>query len=63
MLTGFALQVEHIKLCARRNYLQERIKIEGFTPEVMSKILKLNADVNDLEQRTNEELVKLGLKQ
>jgi hypothetical protein len=61
MLTGMSLRMEHMELCKRRDFLAERIKVEGFTEEIMNKIMRLNADVEDLSKRTNEEMVRLGI--
>ena len=61
MLTGFGLRIEHMELSKRRDILVERLKIEGFTDEIKQEMIKLQADVDDLERRTKEELERLGL--
>ncbi len=62
MLTGFTLKIEHIELCRRRDFLAERLRVEGFTDEIKQKMIELQKDVDDLEQRTKEELMRLGLR-
>ena len=41
--------------------LREKLAIQGLTNELLVEMQKLQRDVNDLEERTNDELERLGL--
>lgn len=62
MFSGILLKMEHRKLKNRADKLREKLAIQGLTNELLVEMQKLQRDVNDLEERTNDELEKLGLK-
>ena len=61
MFNGFLLKLEHQKLKNRADKLREKLAIQGLTNELLVEMQKLQRDVNDLEERTNDELERLGL--
>lgn len=61
MFSGILLKMEHRKLKNRADKLREKLAIQGLTNELLVEMQKLQRDVNDLEERTNDELERLGL--
>lgn len=61
MFSGILLKMEHRKLKNRADKLREKLAIQGLTDELLVEMQKLQRDVNDLEERTNDELERLGL--
>ena len=61
MFSGILLEMEHRKLKNRADKLREKLAIQGLTNELLVEMQKLQRDVNDLEERTNDELERLGL--
>ena len=61
MFSGILLKMEHRKLKNREDKLREKLAVQGLTNELLVEMQKLQRDVNDLEERTNDELKKLGL--
>ena len=61
MFSGILLKMEHRKLKNRADKLREKLAIQGLTNELLVEMQKLQRDANDLEERTNDELERLGL--
>ena len=61
MFSGILLKMEHRELKNRADKLREKLAIQGLTNELLVEMQKLQRDVNDLEERTNDELERLGL--
>ena len=61
MFSGILLKMEQRKLKNRADKLREKLAIQGLTNELLVEMQKLQRNVNDLEERTNDELERLGL--
>jgi FtsZ-binding cell division protein ZapB len=61
MFSRILLKMELRKLKNRADKLREKLAIQGLTNELLVEMQKLQRDANDLEERINDELEKLGL--
>lgn len=61
MFTGTLLRMEHHKLQKRADNLKEKLAIKGLINELIIEMQQLQRDVNALAERTDEELIRLGL--
>ena len=61
MFSGILLRMEHHQLKHRADKLREKLAIQGLTNELVAEMYELKRAVDDLADRTNDELKKLGL--
>ena len=61
MFSGIMLKMEHRRLKNRADKIKEKLALQGLTNGLLVEMQKLQRDVNDLEERTNDELERLGL--
>ena len=62
MFTAMLLRMEYHELKRRAEEIEKMLAIHGLTNELVIKMQQLKRDVDDLADRTDEELEKLELK-